>query len=184
MVDLRKFEGHEPKLDPKSFVADTAVVIGQVTLKEYGSIWYNSVARGDINRIEIGCYSNVQDGCVLHVSDQCATILGDFVSVGHNATLHGCTIEDHCLIGMGAIVLNGAVVGSGSIIASGAVVRENHIIPPNSLVAGMPAKIIKSIPEEWSRIHALALKYKTVWTERYGLLPNAGGECYQGEKIV
>lgn len=173
-----------PALNAKSFVAENAVVIGRVTMHEYSSIWYSCVARGDINRIIIGSYSNIQDGSVLHVSDTCAVILGDYVSVGHNATLHGCYVEEHCLIGMGAILLNGATVGKGSIIASGALVSENQIIPPHSLVVGMPGKVVREVPQEWDKIHALALKYKTLWTERYGLLPEAGGERYQGEKIV
>jgi carbonic anhydrase/acetyltransferase-like protein (isoleucine patch superfamily) len=137
-----------------------------------------------VNRIEIGRYSNVQDNSVVHVADDYPCIIGDFVTVGHNAILHGCTVEDHCLIGMGAIVLTGAVIGKGSIIAAGALVREKQVIPPNSLVVGVPSKVIKSIPEDWDSIHAQALKYKTLWTERYGLLPNAGGERYHGEKIV
>ena len=181
---IKEFEGYKPNLDDKTFIAENAVVIGQVTMQEYSSIWYGCVARGDINRIIIGRYSNIQDGSVLHVSDTCAVVLGDFVSIGHNATLHGCVIEEHCLIGMGAILLNGATVGKGSIIASGALVQENHEIPPYSLVVGVPGKVVRSIHQEWDKIHSLALKYKTLWTERYGLLPNAGGERYHGEKIV
>lgn len=178
------FEGVTPTLDEKTFIADGARVIGAVTMKEFSSLWFNTVARGDVNRIEVGRYSNVQDNSVLHVADYNPCIVGDFVTVGHNAILHGCTVEDHCLIGMGAIVLTGAVVGKGSIVAAGALVRENQIIPPHSLVVGMPAKVIKSIPEDWDKIHAQALKYKTLWTERYKLLPDAGGERYHGEKIV
>lgn len=178
------FEGIQPVRDEKTFVADGAKVIGKVTMKEFSSIWFNSVARGDVNRIEIGRYSNVQDNSVLHVADDCSTIIGDFVTVGHNCIIHGATIEDHCLIGMGAIILNKAVIGRGSIIAAGAVVKERQIIPPHSLVVGVPGKIVKQVPEELASIHAQAVKYKTLWTERYGLLPNAGGECYHGEKII
>lgn len=178
------FEGVQPVRDEKTFIADGAKVIGKVTMKEFSSIWFNSVARGDVNRIDIGRYSNIQDNSVLHVADDCPTIIGDFVTVGHNCIIHGATIEDHCLIGMGAIILNKAVIGRGSIIAAGAVVKERQIIPPNSLVVGIPGKIIKQVPEELNSIHAQAVKYKTLWTERYGLLPNAGGELYHGEKIV
>lgn len=181
---IKEFEGISPTIDEKTYIADGAQVIGAVTLKEFSSLWFNTVARGDVNRIEVGRYSNVQDNSVLHVADKYPCIIGDFVTVGHNAILHGCVVEDHCLIGMGAIVLTGAVIGQGSIVAAGALVRENQIIPPNSLVVGVPAKVIKSIPEDWDSIHAQALKYKTLWTERYGLLPNAGGERYNGEKIV
>lgn len=181
---IKEFEGITPKLDEKVFIADGAKVIGDVTIKEFGSIWFNTVARGDVNRIEIGRYTNIQDNSVVHVADDFPTIVGDFVTVGHNATLHGCVIEDHCLIGMSATVLNGAVVGKGSIVAAGALVRENQIIPPNSLVVGVPGKVVKTINENWDSIHSQALKYKTLWTERYGIMSNAGGEKYKGEKII
>jgi len=181
---LFDFEGNHPVIDPKTYLADGAKVIGQVKLGEYSSIWYNTVVRGDVNRIEIGCYSNIQDNSVVHVTDFYPAIIGDYVTVGHSCVIHGCTIEDHCLIGMGALVLHGAVVGKGSIVAAGAVVLEKQIIPPYSLVVGVPAKIIRSAPDEWDRIHAQAVKYKTIWTKRYGLMPDAGGEVYHGEKII
>ena len=181
---MREFEGKQPELDPKTFLADGARVIGAVKMKKYISMWCNTVARGDVNRIEIGEYSNVQDNSVLHVADDNPCIIGDFVTVGHSAVVHGAVIEDHCLIGIGAIVLTGAVVGRGSIVAAGALVREGQIIPPNSLVVGVPAKVVRTIEGEWGRIHAQALKYKTLWTERYGVLPDADGERYHGEKIV
>lgn len=180
---IKEFEGIYPKLDEKTFVADGVQLIGDVTMKEFSSLWYNTVVRGDVNRIEIGRYTNIQDNSVVHVADDHATIVGDFVTVGHRVILHGCTVEDHCLIGMGAVVLNGAVVGKGSIVAAGAVVLENQIIPPNSLVVGMPAKVIKTI-NSLDNIHSQALKYKTLWTERYNIMPDAGGERYQGEKII
>lgn len=179
------FEGIAPTRDPKTFVAEGGKVIGKVTMKEFSSIWFNSIARGDVNRIEIGRYSNIQDNSVLHVADDCPTIIGDFVTVGHNCIIHGATVEDHCLIGMGAIVLNNAVVGHGSIIAAGALVKEGHIIPPYSLVVGIPGKVVKQIPpEQQESIHAQAVKYKTLWTERYAIMPDAGGERYHGEKII
>ena len=181
---ITEFEGIKPTLDEKTFIADGAKAIGAVTMKEFSSLWFNVVARGDVNRIEIGRYSNVQDNSVVHVADAHPTIIGDFVTVGHNAIIHGCTIEEHCLIGMGAVVLNGAVVGKGSIIAAGAVVKENQVIPPHSLVVGIPAKVVKAVPDEWASIHAQAVKYKTLWTERYKIMPEAGGERYNGEKIV
>lgn len=181
---IKEFEGIQPTLDKKTFIADGAMVIGAVIMKEFSSVWFNAVVRGDVNRIEIGRYSNVQDNSVVHVADDYPTMIGDFVTVGHNAVIHGCTIEDHCLIGMGAIVLNGAVIGKGSIIAAGALVRERQVIPPHSLVVGVPSKVIKSVPEDLDSIHAQAVKYKTLWTERYGIIPNADGERYHGEKIV
>ena len=179
-----EFEGKEPNLDKKSFLADGAKVIGAVTMKEFSSLWCNAVARGDVNRIEIGRYSNVQDNSVVHVADHNPAIIGDYVTVGHSAVVHGAVIEDHCLIGIGAIVLTGAVVGRGSIVAAGALVRERQVIPPHSLVVGVPAKVVRSIQDEFDSIHAQALKYKTLWTERYGVLPDAGGERYHGEEIV
>lgn len=181
---IMTFEGTRPNIDPKSFVAETANVIGKVEMKEFSSVWFNTVVRGDVNRIEIGRYSNVQDGSVVHVSDKYAAIIGDFVTIGHGAIVHACTIEDHVLIGMGATVLDGAVIGRGSIVAAGAVVTKGTIVPPFSLVAGVPAKILKQMPENLDQQHAQAVKYKTLWTVRYGLLPDAGGEVYHGEKIV
>ena len=155
-----------------------------VQLKEFSSIWHNTVVRGDVNRIEVGRYTKIQDTCVVHVADEFSTIVGDFVTVGHGAILHGCTIEDHCLIGMGAVLLNGVVVGRGSIIAAGAVVTEGTNIPPYSMVVGVPARVLKTLPDNLESIHAQALKYKTLWTERYGFMPDAGGESYNGEKII
>ena len=181
---IMAFEGIQPALDPKSFVAETASIIGKVEMKEFSSVWFNTVVRGDVNRIEIGRYSNVQDGSVVHVSDSHASIIGDFVTIGHGAIIHACTIEDHVLIGMGATVLDGAVIGRGSIVAAGAVVTKGTVVPPFSLVAGVPAKILKSLGDDLSQIHAQAVKYKTLWTVRYGLLPDAGGEVYGGEQIV
>lgn len=181
---IKSFEGILPDIDAKTFIAEGGKVIGKVRLNEYSSIWHNTVVRGDVNRIEIGRYTNIQDNSVVHVADDCPTTVGDYVTVGHGAILHGCTIEDHCLIGMGAIVLNDVKVGRGSIIAAGAVVREGEIIPPYSLVAGVPAKIIKALPEKIDSIHAQAIKYKSLWAERYKVLPDGGGEIYKGEKII
>ena len=181
---IKEFEGKSPELDPKTFIAEGAQVIGAVKMKEFSSLWFNTVVRGDVNHIEIGCYSNVQDNSVVHVSDTFPTIIGDYVTIGHNAVIHACTIEDHCLIGMGSILLTGSVIGTGSIIGAGALIRENQVIPPYSLVVGVPGKILKSTAGDAGKIHAQALKYKTLWTERYKILPDAGGECYHGEKIV
>ncbi|MDT8903411.1 gamma carbonic anhydrase family protein [Anaeroselena agilis] len=181
---MTEFEGNKPNVDPKAFIAEGARVIGKVTLQEFSSVWFNTVVRGDVNRIEVGRYSNVQDNSVIHVADNYPAIIGDFVTIGHNCVIHAATVEEHCLIGMGAVILTGAVIGKGSIVAAGAVVRENQVIPPYSLVVGLPAKVIKTIPDEWPRIHAQAVKYKTLWTQRYGILPDAGGEVYKGEKII
>ena len=183
---LYKFEGQYPKIDEKAYAFNAATVIGKVEMKEYSSVWPGVTVRGDVNRIEIGRYSNIQDNSVLHVSDSHACIVGDYVTVGHCALLHACTVEDHCLIGMHATVLDGAVIGTGSIVAAGAVVTKNTIVPPHSLVAGVPAKVIKTLDPEVThgQIHAQSIKYKDLWTRRYGLLPDGGGETYHGEKIV
>ena len=154
-------------------------------LKEYASIWQNCALRGDVNKIVVGRYSNVQDNSVLHVDDDKACILGDYVTIGHGAIVHASTIEDNVLVGMGAIVLSGCHVGSGSIIAAGAVVKENTVIPPNSLVVGIPARVVRTDETQIERIHNQALKYKHLWTIEYGMLPDAGGEEYdKNAKIV
>lgn len=181
---IKEFEGILPIINEKTYIAEGAQIIGKVTMEEYSSVWHNVVARGDINAIKIGKYSNIQDNAVLHVDDDNPTIIGDFVVVGHGAILHGCEVKDHCLIGMGSIVLNGAVIGRGSIIAAGALVKENDVIPPFSMVVGLPGKVVKKLPENTDRIHAQAVKYKTLWTKRYGYMPEAGGEEYNGEQIV
>lgn len=179
-----EFENIKPTLNKKTFIASGAMVIGAVTMHEFSSIWFNTVVRGDVNSIEIGRYSNIQDNSVIHVADAHPTIIGDFVTIGHNAVIHGCTIEEHCLVGMSATIMNGAKIGKGSIIAAGALVKENQLIPPHSLVVGVPGKVVKTLPENIDNIHAQAVKYKTLWTERYNIMPDAGGERYNGEEIV
>lgn len=181
---IKEFEGTLPIINEKTYIAEGAQLVGNVIMEEYSSVWHNVVARADINTIKIGRYTNIQDNAVLHVEDTKAAIIGDYVTVGHGAILHGCQVEDHCLIGMGAIVLNGAVIGRGSIIAAGALVKENDVIPPFSMVVGVPGKVVKTLPENTDRIHAQAVKYKTLWTKRYGYMPEAGGEVYEGEQIV
>ena len=119
-----KFEAQAPKIDEKAYAFNTATLIGKVELKEYASVWPGVTIRGDVNRIEVGRYSNIQDNSVLHVADNYACIVGDYVTVGHCALLHACTVEDHCLIGMHSTVLDGAVIGHGSIVAAGAVVTK------------------------------------------------------------
>ncbi len=182
---LKEFEGEMPKIDAKAMVFEEASVIGKVEMKAYSSAWFNVTIRGDVNRIEVGEYTNIQDNSCLHVADNYACVVGDFVTVGHGAILHACTVEDHCLIGMGATVLDGAVVGRGSIVAAGSVVTKGTIIPPFSLVTGIPGKVVKTLSEDnIANIHAQAVKYKDLWTKRYNLLPDGGGETYHGEKIV
>ncbi|MFE2041191.1 gamma carbonic anhydrase family protein [Streptomyces sp. NPDC059477] len=140
--------GKEPAIDPTAFVAPTSTVIGDVTIRAGASVWYGAVLRGDAERISVGADSNVQDNCTLHADPGFPVTIGERVSIGHNAVVHGATVEDDCLIGMGATVLNGAVVGEGSLVAAQALVPQGMRIPPGSLVAGVPAKVRRELSEE------------------------------------
>ena len=135
----------KPQIHESAFVAEGARIIGDVILKAQSSIWYNTVCRADINQIIIGERSNIQDNSVIHLENDQGVILGNDVTVGHNAIIHGCTIEAGALIGMGAIIMNGVVVGKGAVIGAGAVVKENMVIAEYSLVVGVPGKIVKTL---------------------------------------
>lgn len=149
-----------PPVPASAFVAEGARVMGDVRLGQDCSIWYNAVVRGDIHYIEIGARSNIQDGCVLHVTNDDPCLVGADVTVGHAANLHACTIEEGCLIGIGAIVLSGAHIGRGSVVGAGAVVRERERVEPFSLVVGVPAKKVRDLPESTLETHrAWARKY-------------------------
>jgi carbonic anhydrase/acetyltransferase-like protein (isoleucine patch superfamily) len=145
---LLTFDGVEPELDATAFVAPTASVIGRVTVAANASVFYGAVLRGDIDSISIGAGSNVQDNVSMHTDVGIELVVGSGVSIGHNAVVHGCVVEDDCLIGMGAIILNHAVIGTGSLVAAGAVVLEGTVIPPGSLVAGVPAKVRRELTDE------------------------------------
>jgi len=145
---IRPYRDRQPKLGARAWVDVSAQVIGDVELGEDASVWMNSVVRGDVNGITIGARTNVQDNCVLHVTSRHRTTLGGDVTVGHSVTLHGCTIERLCLVGIGAIVLNGALVGEESIVAAGALVPEGMVVPPRSLVIGAPATLRRPVSEE------------------------------------
>lgn len=140
--------GSAPDIDPTAFTAPTSVVIGDVTLAAGASLWYQAVLRGDLGPIVIGADSNIQDNCSVHVDPGHPVTVGERVSVGHNAVLHGCTVEDGVLIGMGATVLNGAHIGAGSLVAAQALVPQGMRVPPGSLVAGVPAKVRRELTEE------------------------------------
>lgn len=140
--------GHMPDVERAAFLAPGAVIIGQVTLGEGVSVWYGSVLRADSNRITVGCDVNIQDGCILHSDPGFPATLGDRVSLGHGAIVHGATVEDDVLIGMRATVLNGAQIGTGSLVAAGALVRPGTVVPPGSLVAGVPAVVRREISDE------------------------------------
>ena len=142
---IRQYMGRVPKVAGSAFIAESADVIGDVEIGENASVWFQSVLRGDIEPIRVGAHSNLQDGSVVHTILGSPVTVGDWVTVGHRAVLHGCTIESHCLIGMGAIVLNNARVGEGSIVAAGALVLENTLIPPRSLYLGVPARFQRQL---------------------------------------
>ncbi|CAM2972920.1 gamma carbonic anhydrase family protein [Skermania piniformis] len=135
----------EPQVDESAWIAPTATLIGKVRIGPEVGIWYNAVLRAEMELITIGARSNIQDGCVLHVDPGFPLLLGTGVSVGHNAILHGCTVGDDVLIGMGATVLNGATIGAGSLIAANALIPQGAEIPPNSLVAGVPGKVRREL---------------------------------------
>lgn len=149
-----------PDVDATAWVAPSATVVGSVTVGARASIWYAATLRADHTSITVGERSNIQDGCALHIDTEHALTIGAGVSVGHNAVLHGCTVEDDSLIGMGAVVLNGAVIGAGSLVAAGAVVAQNVVIPPGSLVAGVPGRVRRELSEEErDRLRANAAAY-------------------------
>jgi carbonic anhydrase/acetyltransferase-like protein (isoleucine patch superfamily) len=137
-----------PRVHPTAYIDDSAQVIGDVEIGEESSVWMAVVIRGDVNRIRIGRRSNVQDGTVVHVmKDTHATTIGDNVTIGHAALIHGCTVEEGCLIGMGTILLNGARIGAGSIVAAGTLVVEGMAVPPRSLVMGSPGKVKRALTD-------------------------------------
>ncbi len=144
---IEKFYEHTPSVDPSAFIASSADLIGRVSIGKNASIWYNTTLRGDINEITVGEGSNIQDNSCVHLADDFGCHLGDYVTVGHSVTLHACTVEDKCLIGMGATLLDGVVVGHGSIVGANALVTKNTVIPPHSLVLGSPAKVVKTLDE-------------------------------------
>ena len=149
-----------PSLGQEVFVAPGAVVVGDVRLGDHASVWYNAVLRGDINRILVGHHTNIQDGAVLHLADELPCVLGSYVSVGHRAIVHACTVGDQVLVGMGSIILDGAVIGEQCIIGAGALVTQGKQIPPGSLVVGSPARVTRSLSEEEKAgLKRLAEKY-------------------------
>ncbi|MEA3422276.1 MAG: gamma carbonic anhydrase family protein [Bacillota bacterium] len=143
-----KFREYEPIVHSDAFIAQSADVIGRVEIKKDANIWFNAVIRGDINRIVIGERTNIQDLTMIHVADDYETIIGNDVTVGHNAILHGCTISDNCLVGMGAIILDGAFIEENVIIGAGALVTQGKRIPKNSMVLGSPAKVVRELTRE------------------------------------
>ena len=175
---IRAFQGTQQKIDPSAFVAETAVIIGDVEMGSESSIWFNCVARGDVNFIRIGARSNVQDLSMLHVTHKkhsddpgAPLIIGDDVTVGHSVTLHGCTLKKGCFIGMQAMVMDHAVVGEGALVGARALVTEGTIIPPHTLWVGAPAKYKRDLtPDEVAWLQKSAgnyVKYARLYVEDY-----------------
>lgn len=143
------FNGITPTYDDTNFIAPSADVVGDVVLGPYTSVWYNVSMRGDIHKIRIGRETNIQDNAVVHVTAETGPVsIGDRVTIGHGAIVHGCTVEDNVLIGMGAIILDNAVIGEGSIVGAGALVTSRTIVPPGSMVLGSPAKVVRPLRDE------------------------------------
>ncbi|MDH4226157.1 MAG: gamma carbonic anhydrase family protein [Deltaproteobacteria bacterium] len=146
---LMPYKGMMPKVHETVFIEDSARVIGDVEIGEYSSVWFNAVVRGDVHYIRIGERTNVQDNSVLHVTkDTFPLIIGSEITIGHNVVLHGCTVKDRCLIGMGAIILDDAVIAEDSIVGAGALVTEGKKFPPRSLIIGSPAKAVRELTDD------------------------------------
>ena len=176
MTELEKqldnFLRKRPVLGQGVFIARGAVVLGDVTVGDYSSIWFNAVLRGDINRIVVGHHTNIQDNCVLHLADEHPCILGNYVTVGHGAIVHACTVGNEVLVGMGSRLLDGVAVGEQSIVGAGALLTQGQQIPPGSLVLGAPAKIVRALSsQERAELKGLADKYVEVaaYYTRHGI---------------
>ena len=156
-----------PSIDSSAFVAPGAVVLGDVTLGEQASVWYGAVLRGDMAPITVGAQTNLQDGTIVHVDEGVPCTVGNRVGVGHRAILHGCTVEDDSLVGMGAILLNHVRVGSGSVIGAGAVIPEGTEIPPHSLVLGVPARVVRPVDARLALRIALTVEHNVALSARH-----------------
>ena len=157
---LDRYLGKRPRLGKGVYIAKSAVVVGDVKLGDYSSVWYNAVLRGDINRIVVGHHTNIQDNAVLHLADEFPCVLGNYVNVGHSAIVHACKVGNEVLIGMGAVILDGAVIGKQSLIGAKALVTQGMKIAPGSLVLGAPAKVVRRLtPKERAGLKYWATKY-------------------------
>ncbi len=161
MALVKSVRGYTPQFGANCFLADNAVVVGEVKMGDSCTVWFNAVVRGDVHSITIGNNTNIQDGAIIHCTYQKAkTVIGSNVSIAHNAIVHGCTVEDNVLIGMGAIIMDHAVIGTGSVIAAGAIILPNTLVEPGSIYAGVPAKRVKDVGEEMKAvISRTALNY-------------------------
>jgi carbonic anhydrase/acetyltransferase-like protein (isoleucine patch superfamily) len=162
------YNGHRPQLAAGVYIADSADLIGDVVIGRDSSVWFQCVLRGDVNYIRVGARTNIQDGSVLHgMTDTYPLVLGDEVTIGHNVTLHGCTIESRCLIGMGSIVLNNARIGEGSILGAGSLVPENAVVPPRSLFMGSPAQFRRHLTDKDLELILAYADYYVVYKDAY-----------------
>lgn len=166
MAIIKSVRGFTPQFGTNCFFADGAVIVGEVTMGNNCTVWFNAVVRGDVHSITIGDNTNIQDGAVIHCTYQRAkTVIGSNVSIAHNAIVHGCTVEDNVLVGMGAIIMDDAVIGAGSVIAAGAIVLPKTIVEPGSIYAGMPAKRVKDVGEEMKEVIARTARNYPMYAE-------------------
>ncbi|MDU5082794.1 gamma carbonic anhydrase family protein [Tissierella carlieri] len=165
---IRDLKDKKTNIHPEAFIAETADVLGDVTIGEGSSMWYGAVARGDMSYITIGKFTNIQDNATVHVDTNTPCEIGDYTTIGHNAVVHGCKIGNNCLIGMGSIILNGAVIGDNCIIAAGALITEGAVIPSNSLVMGSPGKVRREVSkEEIETVKYNAVRYEELWRNEH-----------------
>ena len=165
---IRSFEGHVPRIGEGAFIDRQASVMGRVTIGAGSSVWPCAVLRGDVGDITVGDNTSIQDNCCLHVlAGEYDCHVGSRCTIGHNANLHGCIVEDDCVIGIGAIVLDGAVIGRGSVVAAGALVPPRKVIPPNSMVMGTPAKVVRSLSEDEQAWIGSRWRYYADYTRRF-----------------
>lgn len=168
MALIKSVRGHSPQFGKNCFLADNCTVVGEVTMGDNCTVWFNAVVRGDVHSITIGNNTNIQDGAIIHCTYQKAkVVIGNCVSIAHSAIVHGCTIEDNVLIGMGAIIMDDAVVGTGSVIAAGAVVLPGTKIEPGSIYAGTPAKRVKDVGSEMTEVIARTARNYPMYSEWY-----------------
>lgn len=165
---IRDLKDKKTNIHPEAFIAETADVLGDVTIGEGSSMWYGAVARGDMSYITIGKFTNIQDNATVHVDTNTPCEIGDYTTIGHNAVVHGCKVGNNCLIGMGSIILNGAVIGDNCIIAAGALITEGAVIPSNSLVMGSPGKVRREVSkEEIETVKYNAIRYEELWRNEH-----------------
>jgi carbonic anhydrase/acetyltransferase-like protein (isoleucine patch superfamily) len=165
---IRSYKGSVPKIPSSCYVDQSAQVIGDVELGENSSIWMNAVVRGDVNQIRIGQNSNIQDCSVVHgMKNQWPVLIGDWVTVGHSVTLHGCVVRDRCLIGMGATIMNGAIIGEGSIVAAGSLIPEQSVVEPGSLVMGTPGRVVRKLRKEQQEMILVYARNYLEYKEQY-----------------